>query len=75
MSKQACPSCGCKDIEYNDAAGEAVCTSCGRILEENTIVSSIEFSENTSGKSQHAPTRSRLLYLSRDRFAQADRAL
>ena len=35
----------------NDAAGEAICTNCGRILEENTIVSSIEFAESAGGSS------------------------
>jgi hypothetical protein len=45
----SCPSCGCAEIEVNEAGGDAVCTRCGRVLEENTIVSSIEFSENTAG--------------------------
>jgi hypothetical protein len=44
-----CPSCGCTEIGFNEAGGESICTNCGRILEENNIVSSIEFSESASG--------------------------
>lgn len=44
-----CPSCSCNEIEYNDASGEAVCINCGTVLEENGIVSSIEFAESASG--------------------------
>ena len=44
MSLQ-CPSCGSKDIEPDEARGEAVCVRCGTVCEENSIVSSIEFSE------------------------------
>ena len=46
-----CPACGSQDIDYNDAGGESLCTNCGCVLEENTIVSSIEFAENTNGAS------------------------
>ncbi|CAM9806629.1 unnamed protein product [Chrysoparadoxa australica] len=40
-----CPSCGCKNIDYNEAGGDAVCMECSTVVEENAIVSSIEFSE------------------------------
>lgn len=41
-----CPLCGCTDIEYNECAGHAACVQCGTVLEENTIVSSVEFQES-----------------------------
>jgi hypothetical protein len=44
-------SCGCTEIDINDAGGEAICTNCGTVLEENTIVNSIEFAESSSGSS------------------------
>jgi transcription factor IIIB subunit 2 len=40
-----CSSCGSRDIDFNESAGHAVCVVCGTVLEENTIVSSIEFQE------------------------------
>ena len=42
-------SCG-GDIEHSDATGESVCTTCGTILEESTIVNAIEFSESAAGQ-------------------------
>lgn len=44
-SKMQCSSCGSHDIDFNESAGHAVCVVCGTVLEENTIVSSIEFQE------------------------------
>ena len=40
-----CPNCGGKDIDFNDAGGHSACVTCGTVVEENTIVSSIEFQE------------------------------
>ena len=40
-----CPSCGSRDIDFNDAGGHSACVNCGTVVEENTIVSSIEFQE------------------------------
>lgn len=40
-----CPSCSSRDIEFHESSGHAVCVQCGTVLEENTIVSSIEFQE------------------------------
>ena len=37
--------CGSQDIDFQEASGNAVCCSCGRIIEENTIVNSLEFEE------------------------------
>lgn len=38
-------SCGSQDIDYQESSGNAICCSCGRIIEENTIVNSLEFEE------------------------------
>ena len=46
-----CPSCGSRDIDFDDAGGKAVCTQCSAVIEENTIVSSIEFSESGGSSS------------------------
>lgn len=46
-----CPNCSSKDIDYDEKSGSAVCTVCGVVVEENAIVSSIEFSE-AGGTSQ-----------------------
>ena len=46
MSSKACP-CGSTDIERD--SGSAVCTKCGIVLEENCIVSEIQFEENAHG--------------------------
>ena len=40
-----CSACKSKDLYLDEAAGQFTCTSCGLVLEENTIVSSIEFQE------------------------------
>ncbi|KAJ0392972.1 hypothetical protein P43SY_009106 [Pythium insidiosum] len=44
-----CPTCSCTEIDIVDVSGEAVCVSCGTIIEENNIVSSIEFHESSGG--------------------------
>ena len=46
-----CPSCGSRHIEQHDASGASVCTECGVVLEENAIVSSVEFVEGAGGAS------------------------
>ena len=38
-----CPKCGSRDIDFQEAGGQSICVSCGTVLEENTIVASIEF--------------------------------
>lgn len=48
-SSGVCPTCACTEIDVVDVSGEAVCVSCGTILEENNIVSSIEFQESGGG--------------------------
>jgi transcription factor IIIB subunit 2 len=47
----SCPACGSRDIDFNEANGHSYCVSCGTVLEENAIVSSIEFQE--SGDRSH----------------------
>lgn len=47
-----CPSCGSTSIEAREASGEAVCTECGVVVEENVIVSSVEFEETAAGTSR-----------------------
>lgn len=44
-----CPHCGSGDIEKDDARGDSVCTQCGAVLEENVIVSDVEFAESGGG--------------------------
>ncbi|OEU22712.1 cyclin-like protein [Fragilariopsis cylindrus CCMP1102] len=46
-----CPNCGSKHIELQGASGASVCTECGVILEENAIVSNVEFVEGQGGAS------------------------
>uniref|UniRef100_M4C0Q8 B-related factor 1 n=1 Tax=Hyaloperonospora arabidopsidis (strain Emoy2) TaxID=559515 RepID=M4C0Q8_HYAAE len=49
MANSICPTCSCTEIDVVDVSGEAVCVSCGTILEENNIVSSVEFRESGGG--------------------------
>lgn len=46
-----CNHCGCSDIEYDQSRGDAVCTGCGSVLEDNIIVSEVNFQEQSSGAS------------------------
>lgn len=48
---RACPTCGGGESDYNEASGYTVCVNCGTVLEESTIVSTVEFSENAGGSS------------------------
>ena len=41
-----CSACGSRDIDFHESGGHSFCVSCGNLVEENTIVSSIEFQEN-----------------------------
>ena len=49
MSSRVCTHCGCSDIDVDSARGDAVCTSCGSVLEDNIIVSEVQFAENSMG--------------------------
>lgn len=46
-----CNHCGGTDIEYDGARGDAVCTGCGSVLEDNIIVSEVTFQEQSTGAS------------------------
>lgn len=50
MSRQ-CKNCGGSDIDIDPARGSAVCTACGSVLEDNIIVSEVQFVENSGGVS------------------------
>ncbi|XP_076010475.1 transcription factor IIIB 90 kDa subunit-like [Genypterus blacodes] len=51
MSVRACRSCGGSDIDVDPARGSAVCTACGSVLEDNIIVSEVQFVEGSGGVS------------------------
>ncbi|MBN3317200.1 TF3B factor, partial [Atractosteus spatula] len=51
MSSRVCKNCGCTDIDIDQARGDAVCTGCGSVLEDNIIVSEVQFVENSGGGS------------------------
>ncbi|XP_030070663.1 transcription factor IIIB 90 kDa subunit isoform X2 [Microcaecilia unicolor] len=51
MSGRACKNCGCTDIDIDQARGDAVCTGCGSVLEDNIIVSEVQFVESGGGGS------------------------
>lgn len=36
-----CKACGCADIEYDNARGDAVCVNCGTVLEDLLIISEV----------------------------------
>jgi transcription factor IIIB subunit 2 len=46
-----CPSCGSTEIENHAASGASICVVCGVVVEENAIVSSVEFMEGAGGTS------------------------
>ncbi|XP_068938447.1 transcription factor IIIB 90 kDa subunit [Petaurus breviceps papuanus] len=51
MTGRVCRSCGGTDIELDPGRGDAVCTGCGSVLEDNIIVSEVQFVENSGGGS------------------------
>ncbi|XP_014673490.1 PREDICTED: transcription factor IIIB 90 kDa subunit-like [Priapulus caudatus] len=46
---KVCSHCGSSDIDVDTARGDAVCTNCGSVLEDNIIVSEVTFQENSIG--------------------------
>ncbi|XP_061889834.1 transcription factor IIIB 90 kDa subunit-like isoform X2 [Entelurus aequoreus] len=48
---KTCKNCGCADIDVDHARGDAVCMGCGSVLEDNIIVSEVEFVESGGGGS------------------------
>ncbi|KAK2855775.1 hypothetical protein Q5P01_004510 [Channa striata] len=51
MSTRVCRTCGGFDIDVDQARGSAVCTGCGSVLEDNIIVSEVQFVEGSGGVS------------------------
>lgn len=51
MSSKVCKHCGSSDIDVDAARGDAVCMGCGSVLEDNIIVSEVEFVESGGGGS------------------------
>ncbi|KAL4238742.1 transcription factor TFIIIB subunit brf1 [Mactra antiquata] len=51
MSSRICKQCGCTDIDIDSTRGDAVCTGCGSVLEDQIIVSEVQFQENSGGGS------------------------
>ncbi|XP_029985031.1 transcription factor IIIB 90 kDa subunit-like [Sphaeramia orbicularis] len=51
MSPGVCRTCGGSDIDLDQARGSAVCTGCGSVLEDNIIVSEVQFVEGSGGVS------------------------
>ncbi|XP_078145988.1 transcription factor IIIB 90 kDa subunit isoform X2 [Centroberyx gerrardi] len=49
MSSRLCKTCGGSDIDLDPARGSAVCTGCGSVLEDNIIVSEVQFVEGSGG--------------------------
>ncbi|XP_013788626.1 transcription factor IIIB 90 kDa subunit-like, partial [Limulus polyphemus] len=52
MSGGTCQHCGCSEIDTDPARGDAVCTNCGSVLEDNIIVAEVQFEEGTHGASR-----------------------
>lgn len=46
---QVCSNCGGSNIDIDQARGDAVCMECGSVLEDNIIVSEVQFQENSIG--------------------------
>lgn len=46
-----CPNCGGRDIESDMSTGQSICMSCHVVVEENQIVSAVEFAEGPGGAS------------------------
>ncbi|KAF7200948.1 transcript variant X2, partial [Nothobranchius furzeri] len=51
MSSKVCKNCGGSEIDVDQARGDAVCMGCGSVLEDNIIVSELEFVETGGGGS------------------------
>uniref|UniRef100_A0A3B5BAC2 TFIIB-type domain-containing protein n=1 Tax=Stegastes partitus TaxID=144197 RepID=A0A3B5BAC2_9TELE len=51
VTMKACKNCGSSEIDVDHARGDAVCMSCGSVLEDNIIVSEVEFVETGGGGS------------------------
>ncbi|KAJ1608203.1 cyclin domain protein [Cryptosporidium canis] len=52
MAPRVCPQCSSTSIEVHEGRGETICTNCGTVLEENTMVEGLQFSECSNGSMQ-----------------------
>uniref|UniRef100_A0AAZ1X5R5 TFIIB-type domain-containing protein n=1 Tax=Oreochromis aureus TaxID=47969 RepID=A0AAZ1X5R5_OREAU len=50
MSSRVCRTCGGSDIDVDQACGSTVCTGCGSVLEDNIIVSEVQFFVSADGE-------------------------
>lgn len=50
-SGKKCKNCGSVDVEVDSARGDAVCTNCGSVLEDNIIVAEVQYEEGAHGTS------------------------
>ncbi|XP_066262675.1 transcription factor IIIB 90 kDa subunit [Euwallacea similis] len=50
-SGRKCKNCGSSDIEVDSARGDAVCTNCGSVIEDNIIVAEVQYEEGAHGTS------------------------
>jgi len=48
---KSCPACSSTLIDHDSNTGCSVCTRCGVVIEENSIVSEVTFTETASGAS------------------------
>lgn len=51
MMGHMCRACGGTDIDLDVARHNAMCTGCGWVLEDNIIMSEVQFVANSSGGS------------------------
>ena len=49
-----CKNCGSSDIDVDQSRGDAVCMGCGSVLEDNIIVSEVQFMESSGGGASQA---------------------
>lgn len=49
MKIKTCVNCGPSEVDVDDKLGHVVCLGCGTVLESDTIVSELTFSETTKG--------------------------
>lgn len=46
---KACSQCGCTEIDTDPSRGDVVCTNCGTVLEDQIIISEVQYQENAAG--------------------------
>ncbi|EKX72873.1 transcription factor IIIb subunit, putative [Theileria equi strain WA] len=51
MVLKSCTYCGSQDLESVKHLGELVCQDCGAVLQENTVLEDLQYSENRLGSS------------------------